>query len=191
MVGAGSIRVTGGKPRVRIGTPCGAFTVELESAAAPLTAAHFLRFAAEGHLKGSTIYRIVTPANCEREPAIAVIQFGWYPRSADERPPLPPVPHESFGKTGLRHLDGTISLARLEPGTGSSAFFVCLGDQPQLDEGGGRAADGEGFAAFGRVVEGREVLDAIASLAREKEWLPDPIPVDGHAVDPAGRGEPP
>lgn len=179
--------MTGCKPRVRVSTPCGSFTVELESAAAPLTAAHFLRFAAEGRLNGSSIYRIVTPANCDRAPAIAVIQFGWFPKSADERPPLPPVPHEPSGKTGLRHLDGTISLARLEPGTGTSAFFVCLGDQPQLDQGGERAADGQGFAAFGRVIEGRKVLDAIAACAGEKEWLADPMMVDGGVVDsPAG-----
>ena len=177
--------MTRARPRVRIGTPCGEFTVEIESAAAPLTSAHFLRFATEGHLSHSSIYRIVTAANCEREPPIAVIQFGWLPKSADTRPPLPPVPHEPLGKTGLRHLDGTISLARLEPGTGTSAFFVCLGDQPQLDQGGERAADGHGFAAFGRIVEGREVLDAVASLARETEWLTDPIPINGHAVRPS------
>jgi len=165
--------------RVRIETPLGVLVVEADLEKAPLTAAHFLDFARRGWLSRSTIYRIVTADNCEKMPKIEVVQFGWHPRSPGEKPPMPPVPHEPTNQTGLRHRDGTISLARLEPGSGTSAFFVCLGDQPQLDEGGSRAKDGQGFAAFGRVIEGRDTLTALARLATTTEWLATPIPISG------------
>lgn len=168
--------------RVHIDTPRGVFTVEVDLEAAPLTAAHFLKFAREGHLAHSAIYRIVTAANCEREPKIEVIQFGWYPRSPNDKPPMSPVAHEPTGHTGLRHRDGTISLARLEPGSGTSAFFVCLGDQPQLDQGGARSTDALGFAVFGRVVAGRATLTGLAELATATEWLTSPIPISGRLV---------
>ena len=63
--------------------------------------------------------------------------------------------------TGIKHLDGTISMARYTPGTATSEFFICVNDQPSLDHGGDRNPDNEGFAAFGRVIEGMEVVRAI------------------------------
>jgi peptidyl-prolyl cis-trans isomerase A (cyclophilin A) len=80
--------------------------------------------------------------------------------------------------TGLRHLDGTLSMARIAPGTAGSAFFICIGDQPDLDFGGRRNPDGQGFAAFGRVAEGMDVVRAIFKKAEKTtDHLSSPIPI--------------
>lgn len=168
-------------PRVLLNTPDGDLTVEVDIRAAPQTAAHFLEFAARGYMGNSGIYRIVTPANDERSPAISAIQFGWLARSIHDRP-LPPVPHEPTGLTGLRHLDGSISLARAGAGTGGCAFFFCIGDQPALDEGGGRSDDGLGFAAFGRLVGGRAVLTSLFEKAEQNEMLVNPVRIGGRVL---------
>jgi peptidyl-prolyl cis-trans isomerase A (cyclophilin A) len=168
-------------PRVLLNTPDGDLTVEVDVRAAPQTAAHFLEFVQRGYLSNSSIYRIVTAANGQRWPAICVIQFGWSVRSIDDRP-LPPVPHEPTGRTGLRHLDGSISLARAAAGTGGCAYFFCIGDQPALDEGGGRADDGLGFAAFGGLVGGRAVLASLFERAEENEMLVTPVRIGGHIL---------
>ena len=168
-------------PCVLLSTPDGDLIVEVDVRAAPQTAAHFLEFAERGYLSNSAIYRIVTPANVERSPAISVIQFGWLVRSIDDRP-LPPVPHEPTGLTGLRHRDGSISLARAGAGTGGCAFFFCIGDQPALDEGGGRADDGLGFAAFGRLVGGRAALTTLFEKAEENEMVVNPVRIGGRVL---------
>lgn len=168
-------------PRVLLSTPDGDLMVEVDVRAAPQTAAHFLEFVERGYLRNSGIYRIVTPANDERSPAISAIQFGWLVRTIDDRP-LPPVPHEPTGLTELRHLDGSISLARAEAGTGGCAFFFCIGDQPALDEGGGRAEDGLGFAAFGRLVGGWSVLELLFERAQESQMLVTPVRIGGHVL---------
>ena len=86
---------------------------------------------------------------------------------------LPPIPHETTQQTGLRHADGTLSMARNEPGTASSEFFICVGDQPELDFGGKRNPDGAGFAAFGKVLAGLDVVRKIhQSPAREQAHEP-------------------
>ncbi|MFX6040711.1 peptidylprolyl isomerase, partial [Acinetobacter baumannii] len=80
----------------------------------------------------------------------------------DEAPPLrPAIAHETTKQTGLRHRDGTVSMARGAPGTATAEFFICLGDQPELDFGGRRNPDGQGFAAFGQVVQGMGVVRAL------------------------------
>jgi peptidyl-prolyl cis-trans isomerase A (cyclophilin A) len=168
-------------PCVLLNTPDGDLTVEVNVRAAPQTAAHFLEFVQRGYLSNSSIYRIVTAANGQRSPAISVVQFGWLARSIEDLP-LPPVPHEPTGHTGLRHLDGSISLARAEPGTGGCAYFFCIGDQPALDQGGGRAEDGLGFAAFGRLVGGRAVLASLFERAQENEMLVTPVRIGGHVL---------
>jgi peptidyl-prolyl cis-trans isomerase A (cyclophilin A) len=169
--------------RALIETPCGSLVVAVDLGAAPRTAAHFLEFVRRGHLETrSRIYRIVSKHNCDRAPAIEVVQFGWVPAEAGESPPLPPVPHEPTNETGLRHRHGTLSLARHGPGTGTCAFFLCIGDQPALDQDGARASDGVGFAAFGRVVEGWDVLAALHRMAGESEWLSEPLPIAGRLL---------
>ncbi len=84
---------------------------------------------------------------------------------------LPIIIHETTAQTGILHKDGTISMARNEPGAASSEFFICINDQPQLDFGGRRNPDGQGFAAFGRVVEGMDVVRKIQSQPAQGQYL--------------------
>jgi len=148
------------KPTVTILTEKGDIVVELYPNQAPYTVYNFLKYVDEKRYNGATFYRTVTPGNQPDDSIkIDVIQGGLY---EDNHPlALPPINHETTKKTGIKHLDGTISMARNEPGTASSEFFICIGDQPELDYGGTRNPDGKGFAAFGRVIKGMEVVRAI------------------------------
>ena len=84
---------------------------------------------------------------------------------------LPPIIHETTAETGVRHKDGTISMARLEPGTANSEFFICINDQPDLDFDGKRNPDSQGFAAFGKVVSGMEFVRQIQQLPEKVQML--------------------
>jgi peptidyl-prolyl cis-trans isomerase A (cyclophilin A) len=106
---------------------------------------------------------------------IAVVQAGVAP--AQEANDLAPIPLERTGRTGLVHRDGTISMARAEPDTATSDFFVCVGDQPELDEGGKRNPDGQGFAAFGRVTRGMDVIRRIHAAPADGQALAPPIAI--------------
>ena len=142
------------------------FTIAVDVSAAPISSAYFLADVDAGVLDGSSIFRIV------RE-KIAVIQLGL----RETNPAIPPViAHEPTGTTGLRHLRGTVSLARFAPGAVYHSVFVCMRDEPSLDEGGARNPDGQGFAAFGHVVDGFEHLQRIfAAHALGPEYLQTPI----------------
>jgi len=102
-----------------------------------------------------------------------VVQAGAAPRS----PQWPAIPLERTPVTGLRHLDGVISMARDGPDTATSDFFLCIGDQPSLDFGGRRNPDGQGFAAFGRVVTGLDVVRRIQSAPASGQSLTPPVPI--------------
>lgn len=162
---------------VTLDTEEGSLVLGIDEARAPLTAASFLAYIDGGHLQAATIYRIVTLANqaAGTQHPIEVIQFGS-PAPGEERvPPLPPVPHEPTSSSGLQHRDGTLSLARRAPGSGGHGFFICIGDQPELDEGGRRNPDGAGFAAFGRVVRGMDTLLRLHRRAEATEYMQAPI----------------
>ncbi len=164
--------------RVGVETALGRFVIEVDPAVAPVTVANFLAYVDGGHLDGSWVYRLVNLANQppETKHKIEVVQWGM---KLDEgrKPPFPPIAHETTQASGLKHRDGTVSMARLQPGTAGSEFFICIGDQPSLDFGGGRNPDGQGFAAFGRVVEGMDVVRALHAKAQAQQFLPAPIPV--------------
>lgn len=146
---------------VTIVTREGEIDVELDVERAPRSSADFLRYVDLGLYEGAAFYRVVRNDNDRGTPTIEVVQGGLL----DESRALPPVPHESTRETGIWHSDGTISLARGEPGSGgASAFFICVGAQPALDFGGMRNPDGEGFAAFGRVVRGMDVVRKIHAM---------------------------
>ena len=159
-------------PRVLIRTDQGDMFVEVDVVRAPVTAANFLRYVDARLYDGSTFHRTVTkdnqPDNAVR---IEVIQGGQL--GGDKE--FPPIAHETTAATGLRHLDGTISMARGKPGTAASSFFICINDQPELDFGGRRNPDGQGFAAFGRVVKGMEFVRAIQALAARGQQLAPPV----------------
>ena len=100
--------------------------------------------------------------------------------------PFPPIAHESTTGTGLKHLNGTISLGRFAPGTATSNFFICVGDQPYLDANPKAAGDNLGYAAFGQVVQGMPIVEKILSLPTNGEtkfkdqrgqWLKPPVPI--------------
>lgn len=161
--------------QVRVETELGEFRIAVFVRQAPITAANFLAYVDGAYLDAGSIYRIVTPDNQRPAPAspIAVIQWGMNCGSAP--PPLPPIAHESTAATGLRHRNGTVSMARLAPGSAASEFFICVGDQPALDFGGRRNPDGAGYAAFGEVVGGTATIDAIYARAEADHMLQRPI----------------
>jgi peptidyl-prolyl cis-trans isomerase A (cyclophilin A) len=165
-------------PRTIVTTELGKFTVEVYPRRAPISANNYLAYVDGGYLNGGSVYRIVAPRNQgDGVPyKIAVIQWGMGPEREDN-PPFPPIAHEDTRMTGLKHLNGTLSMARRAPGTATSEFFICVGDQPELDFGGHRNPDGQGFAAFGQVVEGMDVVMAIYARAEDKGLLEHRIPI--------------
>ena len=148
---------------VEMSTELGNIVLEIDSASAPLSAGKFLALVYGGHYDGATFYRSVTLANDRGTPKIEVIQGGLGDRPA----PFGPIAHESTETTGLRHVDGAISMARGDVGTASSEFFICIGDQPGLDFGADRNPDRQGFAVFGRVVAGMDVVRRIQEQASD------------------------
>ncbi|MFM8360723.1 MAG: peptidylprolyl isomerase, partial [Verrucomicrobiota bacterium] len=104
---------------------------------------------------------------------ISVIQAQAHPARATDY--FPPIPLERTRDTGLRHRDGTVSMARDGPDTARDHFFICVGDQPELDFGGRRNPDGQGFAAFGRVTRGMDLVRRIQGGAAEGQTLVQPV----------------
>lgn len=161
-------------PRVRIITSLGEFDLEVALDRAPLSAANFLRYVDAKLYDGTAFFRTVTMSNQPDNPVkIEVIQGGDVP----EAMAFPAIAHETTAATGLRHLDGSVSMARAEPGTASSNFFICLGNQPELDFGSRRNPDGQGFAVFGQVIAGMEVVRRIHSSPHDKQSLTPPVTI--------------
>lgn len=163
-------------PRVVLETPLGEIEIAVDAARAPLTARNFLRYVADGHYDGGRFHRTVTPENQpDRKVKIDVVQAGVAP--ARENDGFAPIPLERTRETGLRHVDGAVSMARDTPDSATSDFFVCVGDQPSLDFGGARNPDGQGFAAFGRVVRGMEVVRKVWRSPASGQRLDPPVPI--------------
>ncbi len=176
LIAAGSIACDSHNPKVIIATELGDITLEIYEDRAPITAANFLKYVDENRFRRAVFYRAVTMDNQpSNEIKIEVIQGGLYedPDSLG----LPPIDHETTDVTGILHKDGVVSMARLEPGTASSEIFICVGDQPELDYAGKRNPDGQGFAAFGIVVEGMDVVRRIQSQPEEGQMLTLPIQI--------------
>ncbi|MDB4303337.1 peptidylprolyl isomerase [Desulfosarcina sp.] len=157
-------------PHVLIITEIGTIEVEIYTDKAPVTADNFLRYVKERRFKGATFYRTVRMNNQpDSKIKIEVVQGGLF---EDEHPAmLAPIIHESTELSGIKHTNGVISMARFGPGTATSEFFICVGDQPSLDQGGGRNPDGIGFATFGKVVDGMEVIEAIHQSPADDQYL--------------------
>jgi peptidyl-prolyl cis-trans isomerase A (cyclophilin A) len=146
--------------RVLMSTSEGDIGIELYPGKAPVTAGNFLELVDNGDLDGGSFYRVVTFGNDRGKPKIEVIQGGL----GDAGEGFDTIAHESTQQTGILHTDGVISMARGAVGTASTEFFICIGDQPGLDYGQPRNADGQGFAAFGKVVSGMDVVRRINGL---------------------------
>lgn len=151
----------GAKPvRVRVQTSLGDIVLELDPAKAPNTTANFLKYVDAGHYDGGTFHRTVKMDNQPESPVkIEVIQAGVAESKA--KAGFPPIGLERTTVTGLKHVNGAVSMARGTPDSASSGWFICINDQPSLDFGGARNPDGQGFAAFGRVVAGMDVVRKI------------------------------
>jgi peptidyl-prolyl cis-trans isomerase A (cyclophilin A) len=167
------------RPRVKVETSQGAIVLELAQDKAPITAANFLRYVDGGRYDGSTFYRAMRNGGG----ASGLIEGGL---QNDPARLLPPIAHESTLTTGLRHLDGTVSMARYGVGTATADFFVCIGPAPYLDANPAASGDDAGYAAFGQVVEGMDVVRAILAsptggVARnpvmQGQILDPPIPI--------------
>ena len=162
--------------RVLMTTGLGEIELELYPDKAPLTVANFMRYVDRGFYDGGIFHRTVTPDNQPHSQIrIEVIQGGIAP--ARENNGGPPIALERTNETGLKHRDGTISMARLEPDSATSDFFICINDQPELDFGGRRNPDGQGFAAFGQVVRGMDVARAIQRAPHEAQALKPPVEI--------------
>jgi peptidyl-prolyl cis-trans isomerase A (cyclophilin A) len=169
-------------PVVVFETELGRIEIEVNTAKAPVTGANFLKYV-DGHFyDGGVVNRAVRPDNTVRHDVeIQVIQFQIDPARTREQ--FPPIALERTSTTGLRHGDGAVSMARSGPDTATASFFVAIGEQPSLDFGGARNADGQGFAVFGRVTRGLDVVRKIqaaptgSSGAYGTETLTPPIKV--------------
>jgi len=157
---SGSGAADNGTVRVLMTTSEGNISIDLYLDKAPVTAGNFLKLVDNGDLDGGSFYRVVTYDNDNGSPKIEVIQGG--PGDAGEG--FDTIDHETTEQTGILHTDGVISMARGAVGTASTEFFICIGDQPGLDYGESRNPDGQGFAAFGKVVSGMDVVRRINRL---------------------------
>lgn len=160
--------------RVIIHTEMGEIEVMVFTGQAPVTALNFLALVEQGIYTHSSFYRVVRMDNQpQNQVKIEVIQGGLYKDDLIDAHSA--IQHEPTHITGIRHTSGVISMARNEPGTASTEFFICVGDQPSLDFGGDRNPDGQGFAAFGKVSRGMEVVRAIQALPDSGQYLSDPV----------------
>lgn len=147
-------------PKVLIQTTAGDIEFELDAEHAPISAANFLEYVHRGLYSDGVFHRTVTADNQpENKIKIAVIQASADPKKKKQF--TEPIVIERTRDTGLKHLDGTISMARAAPDSAQDHIFICIGDQPELDFGGKRNPDGQGFAAFGKVTKGMDIVRKI------------------------------
>jgi len=164
--------------RVQLTTPLGLITIDLAIGKAPITAGNFLTYVDRRLYDGASFYRASKPPGLTGNDR-GLVQGGL---QNDPKRVLPPIAHESTLQTGLRHVDGAISMGRLAPGTAQADWFICVGDQSYLDA----TADQPGFAAFGRVAEGMSIVQQILGQpvdpnrgegAMKGEMLINPVPI--------------
>lgn len=168
-------------PEVVLETDRGDIVIELYTEQAPKSAADFLYYVDHDLYDAQGFYRVVRPDNDPRQMGMTLIQGGLL----STVPVTPPVDHEPTNVTGLSHTDGAVSMAREDVGSGSAAyFFITIGDNQFLDHGGARNPDGQGYAVFGRVVEGMDIVRDINGLpsegpsaieALQGQFLPEPV----------------
>lgn len=165
-------------PHVVIQTNVGDIELELFADKAPKTVGRFLKNVDSGYYNNTTFYRILKDDNQASDSWKArLIQGGMWQRQHKLYTSIPGVAHESTKETGITHTAGTVSLARAEPGTAATEFFICIDDEHGFDYGGKNNADGLGYAAFGRVVGGTNTVNVIYNKAPETDQALTP-PID-------------
>ncbi len=179
LAGATPAPQRGALPHVVVQTELGDIEIEVDTARAPGTAANFLKYVDAHHYDGGTWHRTVKMDNQpDNQIKIEVIQAGINPDKAKDG--FPPIPLERTNKTGILHKDGAVSMARGAADSATSGFFICINDQPSLDFGGMRNADGQGFAAFGRVIRGMDVVRKIQRAPNtDAQKLTPPVRIIG------------
>jgi cyclophilin family peptidyl-prolyl cis-trans isomerase len=151
---------TSGPVTVICETELGTIEIEVDTVRAPITGANFLKYVDGKFYDGGTVNRAVRPDNTTRKDVeIQVIQIQIDRARRAEQ--FPPIPMERTGVTGLKHVNGAVSMARSGPDTATASFSIVIGDQPEMDFGGKRNADGQGFAVFGRVTKGFDIVKKI------------------------------
>jgi len=160
-------------PKVLIETELGDIIAEIYTEKAPVTSSNFMRYIGDKLYDGTNFFRVVTKEESSPNPGvpIEVIQGGQVEKAKQ----FPPIEHETTEMTGLKHLNGALSMARYRPGTAASSFSIIINDQPEMDFGGKRQPDGQGFAVFGYVVSGMEIARKIHQQPRERQSLKPPI----------------
>ena len=160
--------------QAKFSTIIGDFIIGFDVNAAPKTSHYFLDLVKFGALVGASIFRIVTNGNAEMrtDTPINVVQLGIKEPSSEF---AQAIEHETTKLTGLIHKKWTISAAREAVGCNYASFFICMRDEPSLDFGGARHPDGQGFAAFGKVLTGYDVITKIYGLAERQEYLSSEI----------------
>jgi peptidyl-prolyl cis-trans isomerase A (cyclophilin A) len=165
-----------GRIPIVIETSAGQIEAELDSAHAPVTVTNFLHYMDAHLLDDGAFFRAVTMAN-QPNTAVKIEVIQSRASAAQQGKEFPPIPLERTNVTGLKHHDGTLSMARSGANTATNQFFVTIGEQPELDFGGKRNADGQGFAAFGRVTKGMDVVRKIQSGAVNGQNLVVPVTI--------------
>lgn len=167
------------EPHIIIKTGWGDIEVELYPEKAPKTVSAFLSYVDSGVYKNGSFYRVLNNDNqFTGVPHSYLMQGGIWQTNHKLAISLPPVPHEPTNETGILHTDGTISLARGEPGTAGTEFFICIGDQHGFDYGGENNPDGQGYAAFGKVIRGMDVVRKIYHQPEYNQRFDPPIKID-------------
>lgn len=165
-------------PHIKIETQFGNIEVELYPDKAPKTVAAFLSYIDSGFYNNASFYRVLKeedqPTNSFKS---ELIQGGIWQTNYKKGISIPGIPHEPTNVTGILHKNGTISLARTTPGTAGTEFFICLGDQPSLDYGGDANTDGQGFAAFGRILKGMDVVKRIHHQPSNEDSFDPPVAI--------------
>ncbi|WP_440959700.1 peptidylprolyl isomerase [Oceanicaulis sp. LC35] len=170
-------------PHAVIETTHGNIEVELNETAAPVSVANFIAHARAGHFDGGSFYRTVRDDN-ERE-GVAPMNLIQGGHSFDGLPEAEGIAHESTLETGLTHSRGAISMARDEPGTATTEFFIMVNDYPGLDAGpDGRNPDESGYAVFGAVTEGMDVVERIWMAPASLEHAPESFPYPQFITEP-------
>jgi len=165
---------------VRLETAAGPIVIALEVERAPITAANFLKYVDQKKFDGATFYRALTFAG---RPDLGLVQGG---AKSDPKRLLPPIKHEPTTQTGLSHTEGAVSMARGAVGSAQGDFFIILGNLNSLDANPAAQGDNQGFAVFGRVVEGMDVVKTILAApvsategvgAMKGQMIAQPIPI--------------
>ena len=164
-------------PHILITTNFGNVEAELFPDKAPVSVAAFLSYIDSGFYKNSSFYRVLFVESMASDLNTGIIQGGIWQSDNKKAIALAGIPHEAPKQTGLTHTSGTLSLARSLPGTANSEFFICVGDQTGYDSSKNYNPDGLGFAAFGKVVSGMDIVRKIHGQSASGQSFIKPITV--------------